>query len=90
MGVASPDSSQNTFHKRRGSGGDSILSLWPAKFEMEAKGTLEPVDRRDVFAGIDGVVQDLKVNHGDQVEADQLLVSTPQHEIGNRYRHRGG
>ena len=29
-----------------------FLSLWPAKFEMESKGTLEPVDRRDVFADL--------------------------------------
>ncbi|HEY4759706.1 MAG TPA: efflux RND transporter periplasmic adaptor subunit, partial [Thermoguttaceae bacterium] len=51
-----------------------ILALWPAKFEMEAKGTLEPADRRDVFAGIEGVVQDLMVDHGDQVQLDQMLV----------------
>jgi multidrug efflux pump subunit AcrA (membrane-fusion protein) len=51
-----------------------VLALWPAKFEMEAKGTLEPVDRREVFAGIDGVVQNLLVDHGDQVQQDQLLV----------------
>lgn len=51
-----------------------FLVLWPAKFEMEAKGTLEPVDRREVFANIDSRVEALKVNHGDQVQADQLLV----------------
>jgi len=51
-----------------------ILGLWPAKFRLEAKGTLEPVLRQDVFANIDGVVQELKCNHGDKVNKDQLLV----------------
>jgi multidrug efflux pump subunit AcrA (membrane-fusion protein) len=51
-----------------------ILAVWPARFTLEAKGTLEPVVRQDVFAGIDGVVQDLKCAHGDMVKKDQLLV----------------
>ncbi|MBN1393766.1 MAG: biotin/lipoyl-binding protein [Pirellulales bacterium] len=50
-----------------------ILALWPARFTMESRGALEPVDRRDVFAGIDGVVEELKVAHGDEVDKDQLL-----------------
>ena len=51
-----------------------VLVLWPARFTLEAKGTLEPVERQDVFAGIDGVVEDLNVAHGDKVAKDQLLV----------------
>ncbi len=50
-----------------------ILTLWPARFTMESKGTLEPVWRQDVFAGIDGVVEELKVTHGETVAKDQLL-----------------
>ena len=50
-----------------------VLALWPARFTMESKGTLEPVWRRDVFAGIDGEVEELKVVHGDKVKEDQLL-----------------
>ncbi len=50
-----------------------VLALWPARFTMESKGTLEPVWRQDVFAGIDGVVEELKVAHGDTVNEDQLL-----------------
>ncbi len=60
-----------------------FLVLWPAKFEMEAKGTLEPVDRQDVYAGIDGVVQDLLVDHGDRVETNQLLVQLRNTDLGN-------
>jgi len=50
------------------------LGLWPAQFRLEAKGTLEPAVRQDVFAGIDGVVQELKCAHGEEVAKDQLLV----------------
>jgi hypothetical protein len=50
------------------------LGLWPAQFRLEAKGTLEPALRQDVFAGIDGVVQELKCAHGEEVAKDQLLV----------------
>ena len=50
-----------------------FLALWPARFRLEAKGTLEPDSRRDVFARIDGVVDELLVNHGDTVRPGQLL-----------------
>jgi len=43
------------------------LMLWPADFELESKGTLEPVEYRKVFVGIDGVVDGLFVEHGDFV-----------------------
>ena len=36
------------------------LILVPAELRLEGKGTLEPVHRRDVFAGIDGVVEKLE------------------------------
>ena len=61
-----------------------FLALWPAKFEMESKGTLEPVDRRDVFANTENsVVDDLKVNHGDLVKADQMLVQLRSTKLQN-------
>lgn len=49
------------------------LAVVPADFELEAKGTLEPVDRSDVFARIDGVVDEVLVEHGDSVEKSQEL-----------------
>ena len=42
------------------------LFVWPADFNVQSKGSLEPVDRRDVFAEIDGVVVDVAVDHGDR------------------------
>ena len=31
-----------------------VLFIWPADFRLEAKGTLEPIDRRDIFATVKG------------------------------------
>ena len=42
-----------------------VLVRW--EFKMQANGTLEPVDRRDVFAGIGGVVEEVYVEDGDTV-----------------------
>ncbi len=50
-----------------------LLYFWPARFTVESKGTLEPVVRRNVYADIDGVVEDLKVAHGDNVVKGQTL-----------------
>jgi len=50
------------------------LCIIPADFDIEAKGTLEPIVRRDVFAPWDGVVQQVAVDHGQNVaEGDTLL-----------------
>jgi multidrug efflux pump subunit AcrA (membrane-fusion protein) len=55
--------------------------LWPAKFYMEAKGTLEPVERRNVFTDVDGRVDKLLVDSGQLVEAGQLLVQIRNIEL---------
>ncbi|MBX7072102.1 MAG: efflux RND transporter periplasmic adaptor subunit [Pirellulales bacterium] len=47
--------------------------LVPADFELEGKGTLLPVNRRDVFAGEEGTVIKLPVEHGATVEQDQVV-----------------
>jgi len=53
------------------------LVLIPAELRLEGKGTLEPVHRRDVFAGIDGVVERLEpgLEHGADVKSGQLLAT---------------
>jgi multidrug resistance efflux pump len=55
----------------------AALILIPAELRLEGKGTLEPVHRRDVFAGIDGVVESIAdgVVHGIDVKAGQLLAT---------------
>jgi multidrug resistance efflux pump len=53
------------------------LIFIPAELRLEGKGTLEPVHRRDVFAGIDGVVEKLEAHleHGANVKQGQLLAT---------------
>jgi multidrug efflux pump subunit AcrA (membrane-fusion protein) len=50
------------------------LAMWPAQFTLESKGTLEPVVRQDVFAGIDGIVDELFCAHGDTVAKGKTLI----------------
>jgi len=45
----------------------AALFLLPMPFKLQAKGTLEPVDRHRVFAGIDAVVEEVYVDHGQKV-----------------------
>ena len=49
----------------------------PYPFKMQAKGTLQPVDRQQVFAGIDGVVEEVLVDDAEgpkTVQQGELLV----------------
>ncbi len=62
-----------------------LLTLWlvPAELRLEGKGTLEPVHRRDVFAGIDGVVESVEagMEHGAEVKTGQLLARLRNTEV---------
>jgi len=55
----------------------AALVFVPAELRLEGKGTLEPVHRRDVFAGIEGVVEKLEpgLEHGAMVKEGQLLAT---------------
>jgi len=57
------------------------LIFYPADFELQAKGSLEPIDRRDVFAQHDGVVDKLLVDHGSVVTDGQLLGMLRNNEL---------
>jgi multidrug resistance efflux pump len=59
------------------------LIFVPAELRLEGKGTLEPVHNRDVFAGIDGVVEaiDPSVKHGAVVKAGQPLARLRNTEV---------
>ena len=50
------------------------LFFWPADFALQARGQLLPKVRRNVFAGVDGQVADVKVDHGQKVTEGELLV----------------
>jgi len=57
------------------------LVLVPADFTVEGRGTLEPVERRSVFAQVDGEVEAVHVRHGQLVEPGDLLVEMRNVEI---------
>ncbi len=61
----------------------AALVFVPAELRLEGKGTLEPVHRRDVFAGIDGVVERLEpgLEHGAAVQQGQLLAALRNTEL---------
>lgn len=52
-----------------------FVALWlvPYDFAVEARGTLQPITRRDVFAPADGVVERIFIRHGDPVKAGDPL-----------------
>ncbi len=51
----------------------AFLAICPAGFEVEADGELQPTERRELFAPLDGVVQSTLVDHGEHVNAGQVL-----------------
>ncbi|MFM8283093.1 MAG: efflux RND transporter periplasmic adaptor subunit [Planctomycetaceae bacterium] len=55
----------------------AALVFIPAELRLEGKGTLEPVDKRDVFAGVDGVVKEIapEIVHGAVVKKGDLLLT---------------
>ncbi len=57
------------------------LVLVPASFDIEARGELQPLLRRDVFASDDGVVSELFVNSDRAVQAGQPLVILRKAEL---------
>jgi len=50
------------------------LFVVPYDFKLNCKGTLEPEFRREVFAEVDGTVEEVLVKQNQMVEKDQLLV----------------
>lgn len=60
-----------------------LLSLFfiPAEFQLHGKGTLEPVIKRDVFAGTEGIVVKLLVKNRDEVKKGQALVELQNTQV---------
>lgn len=51
----------------------AALALVPADFRIEGKGTLQPVNRKEVYAQIGGTVMEVYVEHGTPVKKGQEL-----------------
>lgn len=58
-----------------------ILTFYPADFALSAPGQLQPVTRREVFAQVDGTVQQVHVRHGQAVRRGQLLAELVNHDL---------
>lgn len=63
------------------------LAIVPADFELEARGQLQPRERRDVFAPTDGIVRDVNVEHGTEVKAGQVLIALRKPELDVEFNH---
>jgi multidrug efflux pump subunit AcrA (membrane-fusion protein) len=57
------------------------LAFVPADFDVEARGTLQPVVRRDVFVREAGVVTKVSVDHAQRVTKDQELVQIRSRDL---------
>jgi multidrug efflux pump subunit AcrA (membrane-fusion protein) len=61
------------------------LAVIPADFEVAAKGKLQPVERRDVFARIDGDVVNVPVQHGQMVNRGDLLAELNSPDLAEEF-----
>jgi len=66
------------------------LATVPANYYVEAPGELQPARVRDVFAPVDGVVGELRIAHGQQVRADQVLLVLRQSELDFEFKRVWG
>ena len=57
------------------------LFLIPKDFEIESKGTLEPVEKREVFAPHDGVVESVSAEHGKVIAAGTPLLTMTNTDV---------
>jgi Biotin-lipoyl like/HlyD family secretion protein len=61
--------------------GITALVVVPTEFEVAARGKLQPAERREVFAPLDGVVANVPVRHGQIVEAGDVLTELTSTDI---------
>ncbi len=59
------------------------LFLIPSEFQLHGKGTLEPIDKRDIFAGVeDATVISVPVKAGQEVKKGQTLIELQSTKLG--------
>ncbi len=63
----------------------AALFLVPTTFELKAEGTLQPVNRREVFFDINGTIKDIKVHDGDEVKKGQVLLTLENPELDQEW-----
>lgn len=57
----------------------------PYDFTLRSEGTLEPQLKRDVYAGVDGTVDQILVEHGARVSAGQPMIVLRNHALQQRF-----
>ena len=62
-----------------------VLTVIPTDFEVAAKGKLQPVERRDVFARIDGDVINVPVQHGQMVNRGDVLAELNSPDLAEEF-----
>jgi len=58
----------------------------PADFDIAARGKLQPVERRDVFARIDGDVINVQVTHGQMLQPGDVLVELANNDLAEEHQ----
>ncbi len=58
-----------------------LLFIVRINLDLEANGSLQPIEQRQVFAHVDGEVVDVKVDHGSVVKAGQPLVQMRNRDL---------
>lgn len=66
------------------------LVFLPADFNLQGRGTLQPVVRRDISAGIEGTVLNVLVKHGSKVKAGDVLVELENNTLDGKIADTGG
>jgi multidrug efflux pump subunit AcrA (membrane-fusion protein) len=67
-----------------------VLVLVPYDFQLRGKGVLLPVERRDVFAAVDGTVEQVLVRHGERVRRGQKLLVLRNSDVEGQIEHTLG
>ena len=67
-----------------------ILAFWQTDFYVVGEGEIVPVESRNVFATVDGVVDKINVKQGDSVAADQILASLNSENLQLRHQEAVG
>ena len=59
----------------------AFLCFYPANFKLEGDGRLRPTERHNVWADVDGEVQEVLVEHDELVTKGQLLVAQRSRDL---------
>jgi multidrug efflux pump subunit AcrA (membrane-fusion protein) len=61
-----------------------FLTLWPSDFELQAKGTLQPSVKANIFAAQGGEVIEVPVHHNQMVKKGQVLAKLRNSELDGK------